>query len=167
MTTETVHAPPALAAAGGRPEAAAAAWDRRRGEASPQAGEPPPRLRRRALVEAAVGAAAGALLYLWRPAVAGVAWSLAALVLAAALASPTLVYAGFRRAVAWLGHAVGQLLTVVLLVPVFLGFFALGGGLFRRGRRNRMERRFDRAAPTYWKRRPEGERTLADYERMF
>jgi hypothetical protein len=30
-----------------------------------------------------------------------------------------------------------------------------------------MERRFDRAAPTYWKRRPEGERALADYERMF
>ena len=112
-------------------------------------------------------AVAGGLLFLWRPPVAWVAWAIGALVLAAALVSPTGLYAGLRRGFAWLGHAVGLALTVVFLVPLYYGFFAVFGILFRRGRRDRMERRFDRAAPTYWKRRPAGERTLADYERLF
>jgi hypothetical protein len=161
MPVEQLSARPAA----GRPEAAAAVWDwRRNGESA--AGDGPSRLRRRALVEAAVAAAAGGLLFFWKPPLAWVAWTIGAATLLAALLSPEGLYAGIRRGVAWFGHAVGQVLTVVLLVPLFFGFFAVFGALFRRGRRNRMEPRFDRAAPSYWKRRDARERTLADYERL-
>ena len=154
-----------------RPEAAAVVWDWKRTAGGPSSassdGEQRRRLRRRALVEALVAGAAGGVLFLWRPPVAWVAWAIGAVVLAAALASPTGLYAGLRRALAGFGHAVGLVLTVVFLVPLYYGFFTVFGLLFRRGRRDRMERRFDRAAPSYWKRRPERERALTDYERLF
>ena len=170
MSPETAQQASRVVAKTGRPEAAAAVWDWRRTEARPDAGDAGRRRRRqrrRALVEALLAGAAGGLLWLWRPPVAWVAWTIGAAVLAAALASPTGLYAGIRRGVAWVSHAVGLVLTVVCLVPLYYGFFAVFGALFRRGRRDRMERRFDRAAPTYWKRRPAGERTLADYERQY
>lgn len=170
MAAQQPAAPTAQPAAAGRPEAAAAVWDWRREAAGAgtagDAGDRPARLRRRALLEAAVAAAAGGLLYLWKPPLAWVAWTIGAATLLAALVSPNVLYAGLRRGVLWFGHAVGLTLTVVFLVPLYFGFFAVFGALFRRGRRNRMEPRFDRAAATYWKRREPREVTLADYERL-
>ncbi len=168
MTSENTSEAIPVPASGGRPEAAAAVWSPRLGDSEPGGGDVGTGVRRRALIEAAVAAGVGALLYLWHPRVAFAAWGLAAVVLAAALLSPGGLYAGIRRVAGWLGHAAGQVITVVLLVPLFLVFFAPFGAFFRRGRRDRMEPRFDRAAPSYWKkRRPAGEATAADYERMF
>jgi hypothetical protein len=156
----TAPAPPAS-----RPEAAAAAWDPDRAESA--AGDDPRRLRRRALVEAGAAAVVGFLLLLWKPPLAAVVWTLAAVTLAAGLLSPTGVYAALRRAVGRFGHLVGLTLTAIFLVPLYYGFFAVFGLLFRHGRRDRMERRFDRAVPSYWKRRAPRDPALTDYERLF
>jgi hypothetical protein len=148
--------------------AAEAIWDWRRQATGAASGgaTAAKRLRRRALVEAVVAAAAGGFLFAWKPPLAWVAWTIGAATLLAGLLSPQTFYAGLRRAFARFGHAVGQVLTAVLLVPLYFGFFSLFGAFFRRGRRNRMEPRFDRAAASYWKRRDDRERTLADYERL-
>jgi hypothetical protein len=45
---------------------------------------------------------------------------------------------------------VGRLLTWVLLVPLFYAFFLPFGALLRRGRSDRLARRFDAGATSYW-----------------
>jgi hypothetical protein len=151
----------------GRPEAAAAIWRWRevggegdRGEAARQ--------RRRGVIQALVGAVAGvAVFFFWRREAAFVVWAVSAVTLALALASPLGAYAALGRGLARFSHWVGRALAWVLFVPVFFLFFTLFGRLLRSGRRDRLERWFDRRAPSYWKQRPDGERTLADYRRQF
>ena len=152
----------------GRPEAAAAIWDWR-GERAPAPLAPSTaRLRLEGLVRSLVGAAIGtAVFFLWHRNVAYVVWASAALTLLAAMASPTGAYAALGRGLAAFGRAVGRVLTVVLLTPVFLLFFLPFRLLLRGGRRDRLERWFDRELPSYWKRRDEPERTKASYERQF
>jgi hypothetical protein len=150
----------------GRPEAAAAVWNWRAAEAS-RSGGSRGRPRLRALVQALVAAAVGGVVALGEPVFARVIWSAAALLLAVGLASPHRVYAAIERGLARFGHHVGRLLTVVLLVPLFYTFFLGFGGLARRGRRDRLTRWFDRDAASYWRRRGDGERGPAHFERMY
>jgi hypothetical protein len=152
----------------GRPQAAAAVWDWR-GERPPgQAAPTAWHLRREGLIRALAGAALGAAAFLfWHRTPAYVVWAVSALTLFLALTSPAGAYAALGRGLAAFGRLVGRVLAVVLLTPVFLLFFLPFRLLLRSGRRDRLERFFDREAPTYWKRRQDPERTRAFYERQF
>ncbi len=148
-----------------RPEAAAAVWRWR--EPGPGKEAKARRLRRQGLVQALVGAAIGGLLAFWHPTFAKVVWVIAGFTLLAALLSPTGLYAGIARALEALGRGIGRVMTVLLLVPVFVLFFGVYGGLGRRGRRDKLERWFDAGASTYWHRRPKAATGTAPYERQF
>lgn len=155
----------------GNPHAAAAIWRWRDSAGAGAAALRAARrnaLRREGVLRALVGGAAGgALLYFGAPILARVAWGIAGLVLAAALASPDGAYAAIGRALALLGHGIGRLLAVLLLTPVFWLFFVPFGRLLRAGRRDRLERWFDSAAPSYWHRRNDAPRTKSYYEKAF
>ncbi len=144
--------PATLAPPAGRAEAAAAIWDWRpaagaRGDAAGEAG----RKRLRGVVQALVTAGVGGLLLFFSLRVpAFVAFGLAGLVGVSALVAPTSLFAAIEHAFLGLGRWTGWLLGWVLLVPVFYLFFAPFGRLLRRGRRDRLQRRFDREAPSYW-----------------
>jgi hypothetical protein len=96
-----------------------------------------------------------------------VAWGISALILLLALISPAGAYAALGRGLEAFGRLVGRVLAVVLLTPVFFLFFTLFGRLFRTGRRDRLERWFDAAAPSYWHRRDDPPRSAASYEKAF
>ena len=104
----------------------------------------------RAIVGAGIG---GVALWLGHPHVAWVAWGLTALLLALALASPLGGYALVLRALNASGRLVGWIVAAVLLGPVYLLFFVPFRVLFRRGARDRMNRRADPNATSYWKTR--------------
>lgn len=135
----------------GKAEAALAIWNWR----DPQPPGPPPtpagRVRVRGSLQAAIVAAiAVLLLWLGLRTVGLVMLGAAAIVLLAALASPRGLYAildGMTRAI---GRRIGRALTWLLLVPLFYLFFLPFGLLFRRGRRDRLKRSFDKDATTYW-----------------
>lgn len=155
-----------LAPRPGRPEAAAAIWRWRAGAAA--AGPGPAKLRREGATRALVGLLAGkAFQVLGFEHLAYVAWAVSALILLAALASPAGAYAAIGRGLSGLGRLVGRALAILLLTPVFFLFFFPFGRLLRGGRRDRLERWFDRAAPSYWHRREDTPRTAASYERAF
>jgi hypothetical protein len=118
----------------------------------------------RALIGAAVG---GVLFYFGAGILARVAWAGTGLVLLAALASPEGIYSAIGRGLARLGHGMGRLLAILLLTPIFGLFFVPFGRLLRAGRRDRLERWFDKSAATYWHRRSDASRTKASYERAF
>lgn len=144
-----------------------AIWDWRGATATGSA-DPAAALRRTGLIQALVGAAVAALLWAFdRPLLAAIVGSIAAFTLVAALASPTGLYAAIHRGLAVLGGWIGRFLTVVLLTPLFFGFFAVFGGLFRRGSRDKLDRRLDPDAPTYWRQRDDGEPSRDRYERHF
>lgn len=151
----------------GRPEAAAAIWRWRQEGGGGDAAEAA-RQRRRGVIQAAVGVVAGAaVFFFWRREAAYVVWAVSAVTLALALVSPLGAFAALGRGLARFSHWVGRALAWVLFVPVFFLFFTLFGRLLRSGRRDRLERWFDRGAASYWQRRPDGDRTLADYRRQF
>lgn len=166
--SEKLPTPPRLRS--GNPAAAAAAW---RWRDSAPAAAAARRERRRALrregaLRALAGAAlGGVLIFLGAAILARVAWVGAGVVLLAALASPDGLYSAIGRGLALLGHGIGRLLAIVLLTPVYWIFFVPFGRLLRAGRRDRLERWFDAAAPTYWHRRTDAARTKASYERAF
>ena len=64
-------------------------------------------------------------------------------------------------------HGIGRLLAVLFLTPVFWLFFVPFGLLLRAGRRDRLERWFDPAAPSYWHRRDDAPRSKSSYEKAF
>jgi hypothetical protein len=135
----------------GRAEAALAIWNWR----APQPHGPPPSpagsVWVRGSLQAAIVAALGVLvLWLGLRTVAFVMWGAAAILLLAALASPRGLYPvldGMARAI---GRRIGRALTWMLLVPLFYLFFMPFGLLFRRGKRDRLKRYFDREATSYW-----------------
>lgn len=155
----------------GSPHAAAAIWRWRESAGAGAAALRAARrtsLRREGVIRALVGGAVGgALLYFGAPILARVAWAAAGVVLAVALVSPDGAYAAIGRALALFGHGIGRLLAVVLLTPVFWLFFVPFGRLLRAGRRDRLERWFDKAAPSYWHRRNDAPRTKSSYEKAF
>lgn len=141
----------------GREEAAAAIW---RWKAD-DAGSVARRARLGGIVRAIVGAAIGGVaLGFGHPHVAWVAWGLTALLLALALGSPLGGYAFFLRAMNASGRLVGWIVAAVLLTPVYLLFFVPFRVLFRRGTRDRMTRRADPNATTYWKTRTENDQVM-------
>jgi hypothetical protein len=97
-----------------------------------------------------VGALGGAIFLFWSPATGRVVLGVAAIVLLAALVSPTGLYAGIRQLLLTLGRWTGQALTWALLVPLFYLVFLPFGWLFRRGSRDLLKRYFDPEAATYW-----------------
>ena len=133
----------------GRPEAAAAimpAIDRAASEAARVS-----KLQRGGVLRGLVAlCAAGVLFFFGRWAASSVAATLGSLTLGLAITSPTRGYAALTRAVERLGELIGTVLTWVLLAPVFFLFFVPFGLLTRRGGGDRIGRRFDRAATTYW-----------------
>jgi hypothetical protein len=134
----------------GRPEAAGAVW-RWQDEAESSEEEAPGALRRRGAVRAVVAGIVGALVlvFLWRtPGL--VILGIAGVLLLAALLSPSGVYATIERGIDALARRTGIALGWVLLVPVFYLFFLPFGLVMRRGRRDRMQRRFEAEASTYW-----------------
>lgn len=133
----------------GRPEGAAAITppiDSAAGDA-----ERASKLRRGGVLRGLVAlTAAGVLFFFGRWAASAVAGTLGSLTLALAITSPTKGYAALTRGVERLGEMIGTVLTWVLLTPVFFLFFVPFGLLTRRGRGDRLGRRFDRDATTYW-----------------
>lgn len=141
--------PATLAPLPGRAEAAAASWEWRRTPAT--RGDEAGRKRLRGVIQALATAAVGAiLLFLSLRGLAFLAFGLGGLVGVSALVAPLSLYAAIERAFLALGRGTGWLLGWVLLVPVFYLFFAPFGRLLRRGRRDRLQRRLDRDAPSYW-----------------
>ncbi len=134
----------------GRPEAAAAIWR------APEAPRPGP-ARRRAVVQGLLAAIAGAALFFWigHQTLAIVAWSIGGVSMLAGLVSPLGAFAAIEKAVGTLGHLVGLVMSWLLLAPVFYLLITPFGLLARRGKRDAMQRRFDRSAETYWKKRDE------------
>ena len=106
-------------------------------------------------MRALVAAIAGAIFFflLARPAVATAAWGVGGLTLLLALVSPLGAYAALDRAVGKVGEWIGTLLTWLLLGPFFYVFVAPFGLLLRRGARDKMQRRLDPDAETYWQKR--------------
>lgn len=152
----------------GRPEAAAAIWDWRRSQSRQRSGEERKRARIRGAVQAVVGLALGTVIFLfWSRGLAGVVWAIAGLTLAAALFSPDRAYARITWLIGFVATGIGVGMSWLLLTPLYYLFFAPFGLLFRRGAADRLERRFDRSAPTYWKRRAVESPSPADYERQF
>jgi hypothetical protein len=134
----------------GRPEAAAEIWRWREphAEASP---ESPQRARVLGSLQALGTAALGALLFVyWSQTIGAVVLGLAAVVFASALISPTGLYLGIRRGFGALARLTGRAMTWILMVPIFYLIFLPFGMLFRRGRRDRLQRYFEPDAASYW-----------------
>lgn len=125
-------------------------------------------LRRQGLLQGAVGAAIGCLIFFfWHRNMAFVVWAVSSLTVLAAVFSPQRLYRLLLKGIEALGHAIGRVLTVVLLVPLYLLFFTPFGGLLRRGRRDRMKRWYEADAPTYWQPREAPPEGIERYERQF
>jgi hypothetical protein len=133
----------------GSPQASAVIW-RWRGD--PAAQRPAPgRARLHGALQALAGAAVGAIFFLfWSRKVAAVAFAMSAFVGLSALLSPTGFYPRLRRFFDATGHAVGVVVTWIVMVPIFYLFFFPFGVLMRRGRNDRMRRYYETDAPTYW-----------------
>lgn len=160
---------PALTLRPGRPQAAATAWRWRETlDAGAERAARRRTLRREGVIRALVGGAVGAALFFFGAVLfARVAWAGAGVVLLAALASPDGLYAAIGGGLALVGHGIGRLLAILFLTPVFWLFFVPFGRLLRAGRRDRLERWFDPATPSYWHRRDDAPRTKASYEKAF
>ena len=143
----------------GSAQAARAIWDWRTAGSAGSSGAVA--LRRSGLIRAAVGGAAGALLWrLGHAHVATVAWSIASLLGILAVASPDKAYAALDRFVARVASQVGVVIGCLVLVPVFYCVLTPLGLLTRRGAADAMQRRYDPAASSYWRKRPPVEPSL-------
>jgi hypothetical protein len=135
----------------GRPEASAAVWRWR--EARDEAGEVR-RERLRARVGGLVGLVVSAFAFVTgHPTVALVAGSIGGAMLLASFVAPVSALASLRRLFERFGLVVGRLVAFLTLTPVFVLFFVPFGLLTRHGARDPLRRAFDRAAPSYWKKR--------------
>ncbi len=143
----------------GRPEAAAAIWNPAgRAQAAERARvERLGSARRRGVVQAVVGLVVASLLFAYGATlIAKVVFAVTALLVLVSRASPLGAYAQIERGLAAFGRAVGTAMTWLLMVPVFYLIFLPFGLAFRRGASDRMRRRFDPEATTYWRRRDDG-----------
>ena len=155
--------------ASGRSSAAAAIWrwDEVDGE-TVDVGAVARRKRLRGLVQGLVaGSLGGVMFWLGLRTPATVVWTLAVVVSGSAVLAPMSLYAAIERGFATLGRWTGLALGWILLTPVFYLFFAPFGKLLRRGRRDRLQRRLDPDATSYWEPH-EGMRVASDsYLRQF
>ena len=136
----------------GREDASATVW-RWRGEPEEGAAR---RARLGGLARGLAGAAIGvAALWLGHPRVAWIAWGVSGVGVALALASPLGAYAAVVRGLAAVGRGVGRVVGWALLTPTYLLVFVPFRALARRGARDRLRRRLDPGAASYWEPRPE------------
>lgn len=94
------------------------------------------------------------------------AGSIASVVFLSALLSPTGVYGAIDRAFHALGRWIGHGLTWLLLPPLFYLVFFPFGALFRRGKKDTMNRFFEAERESYWSPH-RGQADPASYERQF
>ncbi len=135
----------------GSPEAAAVVWSPLPEDDAPGRAAEARRARRRGLLQAAVGAAMGGLLYgLWSPVVATVVFSISGLILLCSQLSPQRAYGAIERVFAALGHWTGEALTVVTMTLLFYLVFLPFRLLFRRGTRDAMKRYYEPGLDSYW-----------------
>ena len=152
----------------GRPEAARAIWDWRGLKGVAAKPEHRHRVRLRAGVQTLVAGGLGALFFISGSRILPlIIWSIAGLLLAVALASPDRAYLRIQNFLDRLGRAFGTILTWVLLVPLFYLFFTPFGLLMRPGSRDRLERRLESDAPTYWKKKTRTLLSPDSYRRQF
>ena len=98
-----------------------------------------------------MGLTVGVLLWFNGPrGMAYVVLSIASLIMLSALFSPTGAFLAIERMFNALGRPIGRAVTWLLLVPLFYLFFYPFGRLFRRGRRDMLQRYQDPEATTYW-----------------
>jgi hypothetical protein len=150
-------------------EASSVAWswrDRSKGAADARAREAAAN-RTKGMVGGAVGLAVAALLYFHRPVAAAVVAAIAVTIALLALASPLGAYKGLTRLLDRFAHAVGAVVTWVLMTVLFYLVF-LPVGLVLRGRgKLGISRGADRRLPTYWKSTAERVRTPESYRKQF
>ena len=109
------------------------------------------RLRRQGLVRGGVGLFVAGLAFVlhWQT-IAYVAAAIGTLTLLSALISPIGMYARIERGLEMFGAFVADVVTWIVMIPVFLFVFLPFGLIARRGRNDAMKRYFEREAPTYW-----------------
>lgn len=143
-------------------------WDWRERRAEGLREERRRRTRRLGTIQSAVGAGISAVIYLLgHPVFAMVVLGIAGFTLAAALLSPLGLSLRIQRFLGHVGTAVGHLVTWLLLVPLFLLFFVPFRLLFRRGRRDPLDRRLEPERATYWRTRTEVREGTEAYQRQF
>ena len=120
-------------------------------------------------VQALIGAAIGGLVYwMLSGTVAIIAWCIAFVVALAAWLSPVGVYAAIQRGIHVVAHAVGRILTVVLMAPIYFLFFLPFRVLLRTGPRDRMKRTFpDVRMDSFWVVRDKPRPHRDSYQRQF
>ena len=112
------------------------------------------RSRRIAALRGVVGLAVAASLFALGHALgAAIAASLAMATTLLALAAPNAASAGMQRGLSQLGQWLGFIGTCAVMLPIFLLFFVPFGMVARGGANDRLQRRFDPHATTYWRRR--------------
>ena len=152
----------------GRPEAAAAIWDPKGADPARERAAAARAARRGGALRAAVGATAGgALFWLWSQWIGSVVLTVSALLLLASSLSPTGLYAVIERGFAALGRWTGAALTAVTMTAVFYLIFFPFGALFRRGRRDPMQRFYEPERESYWNGRESGRSGSASHLRQY
>ena len=121
------------------------------------------------VIQATVGLAVAALFHFWlhRERMAAVVTTLATLNGLIALLSPLGLYRRVTAAVGLLGRFIGQLVTWILMPPVFYLMFTVVGAMLRLGGKLRLTRRPDRTQTTYWRDLTANPRTPESYRRQF
>ncbi len=111
-------------------------------------------MRRRGVLRAGVVAALGILLlFFWSRTMASVVFGVAGVILLSALLSPLGLYVGLEHFFAALGRVAGRGLAWILFVPIFYLSFLPFGLIFRRGRCDRLKRRYEGETASYWEER--------------
>jgi hypothetical protein len=154
-----------------RAPAGATAWDwrNRASAAAAAAVREVADARRRGVVGLVVGSvvAFGVYRFLHRPVLAVVVAGIALLLALLAFASPRTLYRTVLRVFDRFAHAVGILVTWLLMTLLVYLLFLPAGLILKAGRKLRIARRYDPSAPSYWShaKRPPG--TLESYRRQF
>ncbi len=153
-----------------RAEASSIAWswrDRAAGEAAARDREAAAN-RRKGVIGGVIGLAVAAVIYFvfHRPVAAAVVAAIAVLIGLLALASPLGLYKGLTRALDRFAHAVGSVLTWILMPVLFYLVFLPMGLLLRARGKLAISKSADPRMPTYWK-TTERERTPESYRKQF
>jgi Flp pilus assembly protein TadB len=125
--------------------------------------------RRQGMISGAVGLTVAALFYLWlhRPVFAEVVAGIAALTTLAALASPRGLYRRLTRVLDVFAHAVGMVVTWVLMFILYALLFVPFGLFLRLTGKIALRARADSGTPTYWTTLPAAPVDPESYRKQF
>ncbi|WP_437963548.1 hypothetical protein WMF04_27905 [Sorangium sp. So ce260] len=109
------------------------------------------RLRRQGVVRSLLALTVAVVAHLlhWQV-VSWVAGAVGGITLFAALVSPAGLYAGIERGLEKFAGVVGEVVTWLVMVPVFYLVFLPFGLAARRGKKDPLKRFYEREAPSYW-----------------